>query len=121
MEFFYINHNYKLINTYFYDSKTDLYTYFESANYKRIKKGLNLNYNFYYPIYKKLYIMSKIGIGVKERKVSIYNLDETKFQTYENLKEYFLVPELGINYYRTNIGTDKNFNLNLDLKIVYKF
>jgi len=69
-EFFYLNHTGKDVSGKYYDVN-DIYFSFDSADYKRIKYGLNINYSILLHKESSWFgFMPTIGFGIKQRKIS---------------------------------------------------
>ena len=114
----YLNHADQFKNSWYYDLNDNNYYKYDLANYKRIKYGVNVNYNLIYNITKNLGLMQKIGIGYRKREVqysSIINKTEDEF--FEE-PDSFSIP-VGNGFLRDN-GNLGGFNFNIDLKIIYK-
>ncbi|MFL9844126.1 hypothetical protein [Flavobacterium rhizosphaerae] len=117
-ELFYIHHTDVFYNDRYNEN---IYTYkYTTADYRRIKTGLNINYNLLFYFTKKLGLTLTTGLGVKFRNVNFNNVtgktevdisgdDEGNLGLFE------------IDGYRKEAGNDTNINFNFDLKLFYKF
>jgi hypothetical protein len=117
LEFQYVNHTDKFNNSWYYDLNDNTYYNYDFADYKRMKYGINVNYNLIYNITKNLALMQKVGMGYRKRVVrysNIVNRIENAF--FE--EEGFILPDFN-GFLRDN-GNTGGFNFNLDLKIIYK-
>lgn len=118
VELFYINHTDKFQNNWFYDLNEHTYYTYDSANYKRIKFGVNFNYNLIFNISKRLALMQKTGIGFRNRNVIYSNVvNKTEDANFDDDSGGIV----STNTFLKNNGVDYGFNFNLDLKIIYKF
>jgi hypothetical protein len=119
-EFFYINHKDQFTNDHYFAPDGFTEYKFDAADYKRIKTGLNINYNLMFYFAERFGLMWKTGFGVANRNV--------KYNNFTNRRE---VDNSGGGDYEGNIfgtdqyiefsGTRTKFNFNLDLKLFYKF
>lgn len=119
-ELFYIHHTDHLENGEFYrkDDQNFSYLYsYDTADYKREKYGINLNYNVFIQLHKGLILMPKIGFGVKTRKVNYSNIDNMQSVETKIFDDFMGGLE---NHYKKE-GTMTGFNLNLNFKIGYQF
>jgi len=120
VEFFYINHQDKFSNTWYYDRNEKKYYDFDSANYLRKKAGVNLNYNLILHITKNIAFNQKIGFGYRRRNVMFSNvLNQTEIESFDDF-DSFLVPASIENFIRHQ-GVITGLNFNLDFKLIYMF
>lgn len=118
LELFYINHTDQFQNNWFYDLNEHTYYTYDSADYKRIKFGVNFNYNLIFTISKKVALMQKTGFGFRNRNVIYSNVvNKTEDPNFEDDSGGIV----STNTFLKNNGVDYGFNFNLDLKIIYKF
>lgn len=113
-EVFYLNQTGKSFSGNYYDENNHYYS-FSSADYKRTKYGLNINYGILLTKKTSWFgFMPKIGFGIRQRNISFSNI--------ENLAEG-AEPTDGPPFdFRLNReGSDLGFNFNIDMKIVFKF
>mgnify|MGYP000851672461 FL=1 len=119
-EFFYIHHTDHLENGEFYrkDDQNFSYLYsYDTADYKREKYGINLNYNVFIQLHKGLILMPKVGLGVKNRNVKYSNI--TNLESVDTrIFDYFMS---GLENHYKKEGSSTDFNLNLNFKIGYQF
>lgn len=119
VELFYINHKDSFKNSTYFDTNENSYYHYDTADYSRIKSGLNVNYNMIFNIYKNLAFMQKIGVGFRQRNVTYTNI----INKVENLDPYpkdNFIP-FNIDTFIKETGIKNSFNLNLELKLIYKF
>ncbi|TPD66997.1 hypothetical protein [Flavobacterium microcysteis] len=117
LEIQYLKHTDKFENTWYYNLDNEVYYKFASADYKRIKYGININHNLIYNITENLALMQKVGIGFRKRNVTYSNvINRTEDWGFEETG--FIVRTDG---YLVDNGICNSFNFNLDLKIIYKF
>ncbi|MEM0543992.1 hypothetical protein WFZ85_15410 [Flavobacterium sp. j3] len=117
VEFQYVNHTDKFNNSWYFDLNDKTYYNYDFADYKRIKYGINLNYNLIFNITTNLALMPKIGIGYRKRVVQYSNIvNRIEDEFFE--EEGFVLPDFN-GFLRDN-GDIGGFNFNLDLRIIYK-
>uniref|UniRef100_UPI004049AA76 hypothetical protein n=2 Tax=Flavobacterium sp. TaxID=239 RepID=UPI004049AA76 len=117
VEFQYVNHTDKFNNSWYFDLNDKTYYNYDFADYKRIKYGINVNYNLIFNITKNLALMPKIGIGYRKRDVQYSNIvNRIEDEFFE--KEGFVAPD--VNGFLRDNGDIGGFNFNLDLRIIYK-
>jgi hypothetical protein len=117
-EFQYVNHTDKFSNGWYYDLNDNTYYNYDSANYKRIKYGMNVNYNLIANITKNLALMPKVGVGYRKREVQYSNIANRIEDPFFE-EEGFVAPDFN-GFLRDN-GVVGGFNFNLDLRIIYQF
>lgn len=118
LELQYLNHFDQFENNWYYDIKDNNYYKFDLADYKRIKYGININYNLIYNITKNLALMQKVGVGYRKREVqysSLVNKVEDEF--FEEPDSFILPVGNGFLHDNGNLG---GLNFNVDFKIIYK-
>ena len=118
-EIYYIHHTDRLEDGQFYpnnNSNSRLYA-FDEADYKRIKYGLNINYNVFIQLHKGLVLIPKFGLGIKHRNVKYSNI--TNLQGDDGFIFDNFMGGLENHYKKEGSATD--FNLNLNFKIAYQF
>lgn len=113
-EAFYLQQTGKDVSGMYYD-ENNVYYSFSSADYKRTKYGLNINYSIL--IHKEsswFGIMPKIGFGIRQRNVSYTNMTG---------REVDDAPRDGLpfDYQLNRQGSNLGFNFNVDMKIIFKF
>ncbi|NQY05481.1 MAG: hypothetical protein HRT68_04560 [Flavobacteriaceae bacterium] len=119
-ELFYINHQDTFRNEFFILSGTDLNVEFESADYTRIKTGINFHFGVFKSIYKGFGINPSIGLGLRYRKVDYRNvrngiiIDPNNLDDEENLFG-------SLDNYITDEGSTFGFNMVISIKLYYKF
>lgn len=118
LELQYINHSDKFKNSWYYDLNDNNYYKYDFADYRRIKYGINVNYNLIYNITKNLALMQKVGIGYRKRDVQYSNIVNRIEDDFFEEPDSFVIP-VGNGFLRDN-GNIGGFNFNLDLKIIYK-
>jgi hypothetical protein len=117
VEFQYVNHTDKFNNSWYFDLNDKTYYNYDFADYKRIKYGINVNYNLILNITKNLALMPKIGIGYRKRDVQYSNIvNRIEDEFFE--EEGFVAPD--VNGFLRDNGDIGGFNFNLDLRIIYK-
>jgi len=116
-EFQYVKHNDRFNNSWYFDLNDNTYYNYESADYKRDKYGVNINYNIIYNITSNLALMPKVGFGYRKRVVQYSNIINSIENPFFE-EERFILPDFN-GFLRDNGNTD-GFNLNFDLRIVYK-
>jgi hypothetical protein len=119
-EFFYINHKDQFTNDRYFAPDGFTEYKFDAADYKRIKTGVNINYNLMFYFAERFGLIWKTGFGVANRNVKYSNftnrreIDNSGGSSYEgNI--------LGTDQYIDFSGTRTKFNFDLDLKLFYKF
>lgn len=118
LELQYVNHTDKFNNSWYYDLNDNNYYKYDFADYKRIKYGINVNYNLIYNITKNLALMQKVGIGYRKRVVQYSNIVNRIEDEFFEEPDAFVTP-VGNGFLRDN-GNLGGFNFNLDLKIIYR-
>jgi hypothetical protein len=115
VEFQYVNHTDKFNNSWYFDLNDKTYYNYDFADYKRIKYGINVNYNLILNITKNLALMPKIGIGYRKRDVQYSNI-------VNRIEDEFFEEEgfVDVNGFLRDNGDIGGFNFNLDLRIIYK-
>lgn len=91
------------------------YYRFTSADLDKTRQGININYSFLANREgKKLAIMPKIGFGVRYR--------NSKYSNFKDLHEDTPnVDDFTLGLLNNNAGSDFGFNVNFDLKLIYRF
>lgn len=115
-EVFYINHRDRFVDSFYQDVNTKQEFTFDSANYKRIKTGFNINYNIIIPIYNRICLIQKVGLGYKHRNVTFSNVQNLEQSIFPLMEDHFNNDYL----FRVN-GAASSLHFNLDLQLVYKF
>ncbi|MBY8963074.1 hypothetical protein KJK34_09955 [Flavobacterium sp. D11R37] len=116
-EYFYIRHTDTQIKN-IYNTGGPFEYRFESADYKRIKTGININYTLLFYFTEKFGLLTKTGFGIKRRDVSYTNVKNPVYiDTSGNDDEDWF----GIYNYLEDAGTKTNANFNFDLKLFYRF
>lgn len=119
LELFYINHSDKFKNERYFNIENNTYYNYDTANYKRIKYGMNINHSLIYNITTKLALLQKVGVGIRHRDVKYSNVvNEMEDLNYEGPNSFVFPVNDG---FLRNEGKATAFNFNLDLKIIYKF
>lgn len=119
-EGFYINHKDHFGSEWYYDKSNLTYYEYDSADYKRIKTGANLNFNIMFPLGKRFKLWHEIGGGVRNRKVSFDNMINHRIsQRYNDDNNHYDM--FGIHNFTKNEGSYVGFNFNLGLKLAYAF
>lgn len=119
VELFYIDHKDSFKNSTFFDSNENSYFQYDAADYCRIKKGLNFNYNMLFNVYKNLAFMQKIGVGFKQRNVSYTSIINKVEDLNPYPKDNFI--PFDMDTFIKETGIKNSFNFNLELKLIYKF
>lgn len=117
-EFFYIHHTDNLKNSEYNTGGDFEYTY-DSANYKRIKTGMNINYSLLFYFTDRFGLLTKTGFGFKHREVRFSNVQNPQYR-YTGGDDESGGGFFGISNYLENAGTKTNVNFNFDLKLYYK-
>ncbi|WP_185287251.1 hypothetical protein [Chryseobacterium lactis] len=113
-EAFYLQQTGKDVSGTYYD-ENDVYYSFSSADYKRTKYGLNINYSILLHKESSWFgFMPKIGFGIRQRNVSYTNMTG---------REVDDAPRDGLpfDYQLNQQGSNLGFNFNVDMKIIFKF
>ncbi|HCN47601.1 MAG TPA: hypothetical protein DIT10_00625 [Chryseobacterium sp.] len=113
-EAFYLQQIGKDVSGTYYD-ENDVYYSFSSADYKRTKYGLNINYSILLHKESSWFgFMPKIGFGIRQRNVSYTNMTG---------REVDDAPRDGLpfDYQLNRQGSNLGFNFNVDMKIIFKF
>lgn len=124
LEFFHIKHQAQFQSYAFREvTNEDKLTYYDSADYERVKYGVNCNYNVIYHLGKRLSLMQSLGLGVKNRIVSFNNVKNPRIEEQNDGESWFPVFKLfnfgGKNYLFEN-GKSLRMNFYFDLKLVIK-
>ena len=113
-ELSYLNHSSKRTNAGYYDSNVQYYTY-DSADFKRIRTGLSINYSILLHRESSWFgFMPKVGIGIAHRSVR-YNHVEGKQPTFEGPDDLRFFP----NFEREQ--SSMRLMVNVDMKFIFKF
>ncbi|MCY0968050.1 hypothetical protein [Chryseobacterium wangxinyae] len=113
-EAFYLNQVGKGVAGNYYDRNEDYYS-FSSADYKRIKYGLNINYSILFHKETSWFgFMPKIGFGLRHRDISYTN-------TIDKIPADPPIDGLPFDYHLNREGSDLLFNFNIDIKLIFKF
>lgn len=113
-EAFYLNQIGKDISGKYYD-ENDVYYSFSSADYKRTKYGLNINYSILLHKESSWFgFMPKIGFGIRQRNISYNNMRGREEED---------APRDGLpfDYHLNQQGSNLRFNFNVDMKFIFKF
>lgn len=115
-EYFYIRHTDTQIRNRY---NTGSFEYsFDSADYKRIKTGVNINYTLLFYFTEKFGLLTKAGFGMKRREVTYTNVkNPVSIGTGYNDDESWF----GVYNYLEDAGTKTNANFNFDMKLFYRF
>lgn len=116
-EFQYINHTDKFNNSRYFDLNDKTNYNYDFTDYRRVKYGINVNYNLFYNITKKIALIQKVGVGYKKRVVQYSNIVNRNENPFFEEDRFFI----NIDGFLRDNGNIGNFNFNLDLKIIYKF
>jgi hypothetical protein len=116
-EIFFISHTDVLKNNWYYNTTSYLHYTFESAEYKRKKYGVNINYTMILNISKRIALSPKIGFGFKYRNVKFSNLLNAAQTTYDYEQDNWTPSG---NDYIKDSGTANNVNFNFDIKLAYR-
>ena len=117
LEFQYVNHTDEFNNTWYFELNDNNYYNYDFADYKRIKYGINVNYNLIFNITNNLALMQKVGLGYRNRDVRYSNIVNRVENAFFE-EEGFILPDFN-GFLRDN-GNIGGFNFNLDLKLIYK-
>lgn len=113
-EAFYMNQNGKGISGNYYDINDDYYS-FSSADYKRVKYGLNINYSILLHRETSWFgFMPKIGFGIRQRDLSYKNM-------IDKIPNDPPVDGLPFDYQLNREGSNLGLNFNIDMKLIFKF
>ena len=118
-ELFYIHHTDHFTNEWYYDKSGTYYEY-DSADYKRIKTGVNLNLNTIFYLGKRFVLWQQIGGGIRNRKVSYGNMVDQRVSERFNDGEDHL-DLFGFDNHIKKEGSYIGFNFNMSLKLAYIF
>lgn len=113
-EIFYISHTDAFTTSRFNENGYE-YT-FDSADFKRIKYGFNLNYGMVINFTKNFGMIPKVGLGFRHRDVKYSNIVNKSEQYYEN--EDFIFPS--IRNFIENAGKDSGVNFVFDVKLFFR-
>ena len=116
-EFFYICHTDNLKNREYNTGSAFEYR-FDSADYKRIKSGVNINYSLFFYFSDHFGLLTKPGFGVKRREVTFSNVQNPVYRDTSGNDESG--DFLGISNYLENAGTKTSVSFNFDVKLFYK-
>jgi len=113
-EVFYLNQKGSDVSGIYYD-KNDVYYSFSSADYKRVKYGLNINYSILLHKESSWFgFMPKIGFGIRQRDISYNNMIGKE-------EDYPPKDGLPFDYHLNREGSNLRFNFNIDMKFIFKF
>ncbi|MGN7866116.1 hypothetical protein [Chryseobacterium sp. 22458] len=113
-EVFYLNQTGKNISGKYYD-ENEVYYSFSSADYKRTKYGLNINYSILLHKESSWFgFMPKIGFGIRQKNVSYTNMTGKE-------EDYAPTDGLPFDYRSNRQGSNLSFNFNVDMKFIFKF
>ncbi|SEN08366.1 hypothetical protein [Chryseobacterium taichungense] len=113
-EFSYLNHSSQRVNDGYYDTTGQYYNY-TSADFKRIRKGLSINYSILLGRRSSWFgFMPKVGLGIAHRNIS-YQHVEGKTLSYEPIDVLPFLPDMD----REQSGL--RFLVNADVKFIFKF
>ena len=116
-EFFYINHKDHFTTDRYYGKDGFTEYKYDEADYKRIKKGINLNYSLVFYFTSRFGLFWKTGFGIAGRNVKYANVvNKTQLPYKDNDENWF-----GVDDYLEKSGVYTKFNFNQDLKLFYKF
>lgn len=113
-EVFYMNQDGKDVSGNYYDRNDDYY-FFNSADYKREKYGLNINYSILLHRATSWFgFMPKIGLGIRQRNISYKNM-------IDKIPRDPPIDGLPFDYQLNHEGSNLGFNFNIDMKLIFKF
>lgn len=113
-EAFYLNHVGKGVSGNYYERNGDYY-FFSSADYKREKYGVNINYSILLHRETSWFgFMPKIGFGIRQRNISYRNM-------IDKMPGDPPVDGLPFDYQINHEGSNLGFNFNIDMKLIFKF
>ncbi|WP_116789994.1 hypothetical protein [Flavobacterium psychrotrophum] len=118
-EVFYINHTDHFTNNRYYGPGGYPAYRYDEADFKRIKTGLNINYNLFFYFSETVGLIWKTGLGIKNRDVTYRNV--TNKTTFDNSGDDEHFAWFGEDKFLKQSGAETNFNFNMDLKLFYKF
>ncbi len=113
-ELFLIKHEETFLNESYRSNDETATVFFDSADYTRIKQGINIKYGAFFDISEKLGVNFYYGFGVRVRDNKFENL--VNFEINEGFEEGFTFGD----DYRTQQGRRVGFNVALGLKLYYK-
>jgi hypothetical protein len=113
-EVFYLNHKGDHVSGNYYDENDNYYS-FGSADYKRTKTGLNINYSIMLHRESSWFgFIPKIGFGIRQSDISYKNVIDREIA-------YEPTDGLPFQYLLNKEGSNVRFNFNIDIKIIFKF
>ncbi len=113
-EAFYLNQTGKNISGKYYD-ENDVYYSFSSADYKRTKYGLNINYSILLHKESSWFgFMPKIGFGIRQKNISYTHMTGKE-------EDDAPIDGLPFDYHSNRQGSNLRFNFNIDMKFIFKF
>lgn len=113
-ELSYLNHSSERTNAGYYDSSGEYYR-FDAADFKRIRKGLSINYSILLHRESSWFgFMPKVGLGIAHRSVR-YDHVEGKQPSSEILDDMRFFP----NFDREQ--SNMRVMVNVDMKFIFKF
>lgn len=113
-ELSYLNHQSERTDAGYYDSNGQYY-HFTSADFKRIRQGLSINYSILLHRESSWFgFMPKIGIGIAHRSITYRNVQGKEFRP-EAPDDLLFYPQFN----REQSGM--RFMVNLDMKFIFKF
>ncbi len=119
-ELFYIHHTDHFVSEWYHDKSESVYYQYDSADFKRVKTGVNLNLNTIYYLGKKLVLWQQIGVGIRNRKVTYNNMVNRQVsQRFNDGEDHFDL--FGFDNQIQQEGSYFGFNANLALKMAYIF
>lgn len=113
-EVFYLNQSGKGVSGNYYERNDDYY-FFDSADYRREKYGLNINYAILLHRETSWFgFMPKIGFGIRQRNISYSNM-------IGKVTGDPPIDGLPFDYQLNREGSNLGLNFNIDMKLIFKF
>lgn len=113
-ELYYLNHSSERKNAGYYDSAGQYYTY-DSADFKRIRKGLSINYSILLHRESSWFgFMPKVGIGIARRTIRYEHIQGKQF-AFEGPDDLPFFPQFDREQ------SNMRLMVNVDMKFIFKF
>ncbi|MEP0262418.1 hypothetical protein [Dokdonia sp.] len=122
-EAFYIRHTDSFENSSYRSETNSQYFNYDSADYRRQKFGLNLNYGAIINFSKRFGLIPKVGFGVRVRSVDFSNIVNPELDPNNQGEDGGLVESVAPNIrdFLEIEGSVTRLNFNFDIKLFYKF
>ncbi len=114
LELFYINHFDVLTDFFYYEASPAHNTYYDQADFRKEKYGINILFNVISNEQKPVMILVYFGPGLRVREHRLTNIENPVTRAPEHIFDGWL----GLNNdSKANLGTKVGFNFNLGVKL----